>query len=153
MRATGFGLTDDEVMERMWSYLRGFASITKEMSPSRRVDALTYCLLHYGRQSKSKLGERLKRKMLRAIELRKSADETLTEMMNSIPGKILLQIYDVQYFNNIMQYCISRCLDCNECQIEQWLVEEKEYYAHGTVKRNGGMYYLILNKFSVCLFE
>jgi hypothetical protein len=64
-RVSGFGLTDGEVMERLWSYLRGFASITKEMSPSRRVDALTDFLLHYGRQSKSKLGERLRRRMVR----------------------------------------------------------------------------------------
>ncbi|CAB4002065.1 Hypothetical predicted protein [Paramuricea clavata] len=53
----GCGLTDGEVIEHLWSYLRGFASITKEMSPSRRIDALTDCLLHYGRQSKSKLRE------------------------------------------------------------------------------------------------
>ena len=82
----GFGLTDGEVMERLWSYLRGFASITKEMSPSRRIDALTDCLLHYGQQSKSKLAVRLKRRMLRAKELQKTAAETLNEFVNSIPG-------------------------------------------------------------------
>ena len=78
----GFGLTDGEVMERLWSYLRGFAS----MSPSRRIDALTDCLLHYGQQSKSKLAVRLKRQMLRAKELQITAAETLNEFVNSIPG-------------------------------------------------------------------
>ena len=83
---TGFGLTDGEVMERMWSYMRAFCSITKEMSPSRRIDALTDCLLHYGRMSKSKLGERLSRRMLQAKELHKTADATFNEMTESVPG-------------------------------------------------------------------
>ena len=70
-RSVGLGLTDGEVMERLWSCLRGFASITKEMSPSRRIDALTDCLLHYGQQIKSKLASRLKRRMLRAKNFKK----------------------------------------------------------------------------------
>lgn len=91
-RVEGCGLTDGEVMEHLWSYLRGFASITKEMSPSRRIDALTDCLLHYGRQSKNKLGERLKRRMVRAMELQKTAIETFNEMVDSIPGRYLESI-------------------------------------------------------------
>ena len=87
-RATGFGLTDGEVMERLWSYLRGFASITKEMSSSRRIDALTDCLLHYGQQSKSKIGGRLRRRMVRAMELHKTAAETFKEMVDTIQGNI-----------------------------------------------------------------
>ena len=46
----GFGLTDGEVVERLWSYLRRFARMTKEMRPSHRVDVLTDALLHYSRQ-------------------------------------------------------------------------------------------------------
>ena len=56
------------------------------MSPSRQIDALTDCLLHYSRQSKSKVGERLKRRMLRAVELQKPATDTFKEMVDSIPG-------------------------------------------------------------------
>jgi hypothetical protein len=51
------------------------------MSPSRRIDALTDSLLHYGRQSKSKLGERW---MVRAMELQKTAIEMFNEMVDSI---------------------------------------------------------------------
>lgn len=67
-------------------YMRGFCAITKEMSPSRRIDALTDCLLHYGRVSKTKLGERLCRRMLRAEELQKTADATFNELITSVPG-------------------------------------------------------------------
>ena len=43
-------------MERLWSYLRRFSHITKEMRPSHRVDVLTHALLFYGLNTKQKLG-------------------------------------------------------------------------------------------------
>ena len=49
-RVSGFGLSDGEQVERLWSFLRRFASITKEMTPSNRIDALTDALLHYRRR-------------------------------------------------------------------------------------------------------
>ena len=41
------GLMDGEQCERLWSYLRCFYSITKEMSASNRKDLLTEALLYY----------------------------------------------------------------------------------------------------------
>lgn len=41
---TGFGLTDGEVLERLWSFLRRFSKMTKEMrSVDVLTDALFYC--------------------------------------------------------------------------------------------------------------
>ena len=37
----GFGLSDGEGMERLWSYMRRFSAMTKEMQPSHRIDVLT----------------------------------------------------------------------------------------------------------------
>lgn len=51
----GFGLTDGEVMERLWSFLRRFSKMTKEMRPSHRVDILTDALLYYGKRSAKNL--------------------------------------------------------------------------------------------------
>jgi len=42
-------------MERLWSYLRHFGRMTKEMRPSHRVDVLTHVLLHYARKKKQKM--------------------------------------------------------------------------------------------------
>lgn len=42
------GLTDGEGVERFWSYLHQFSTITKEMSVDKRVDVLTDASLHYG---------------------------------------------------------------------------------------------------------
>ena len=53
----GIGLSDGEVMERLWSYLRGFSRMTKEMCPSHHIDVLSHALLYYGYKSKKKLCE------------------------------------------------------------------------------------------------
>ena len=44
-------------MERMWSYLRRFTRMTKEMRPSHRIDVLSHALLYYGSMTKKKLRE------------------------------------------------------------------------------------------------
>ena len=48
-------MTDGEGVERLWSYLRRFARMTKEMRPSHRIDILCDALLHYARKSASRL--------------------------------------------------------------------------------------------------
>ena len=44
-------------MERLWSYLRFFAPITKEQTLSHRTDLLTDALLHYAEKKISNLGK------------------------------------------------------------------------------------------------
>ena len=44
------GLSDGEVTERLWSFLRRFSRMTKEMHPSHRIDVLTHALLYYASQ-------------------------------------------------------------------------------------------------------
>jgi len=53
----GFGLVDGETMERMWSYLRMFSKITKEMTPGHRIEQLSHALLHYSYRKIMSLGE------------------------------------------------------------------------------------------------
>ena len=43
-------------MERLWSYLRRFGRMTKEMRPALRIDILSHALAYYGMQTKEKLG-------------------------------------------------------------------------------------------------
>ena len=54
---TNCGLTDGEGTERLWSYLRRLARITKEMRPSHRIDVLTSALLHYSAKVCQNLGQ------------------------------------------------------------------------------------------------
>ena len=55
LRTVGIGLSDGEVMERLWSYLRRFGKMTKEMRPSHRIDVLTHALLYYSAQKIEKI--------------------------------------------------------------------------------------------------
>ena len=67
LRCQGIGLSDGETMERLWSYLRRFGRMTKEMRPSHRTDVLVHALLHYCRKTKSKIGMMLNALRLRSI--------------------------------------------------------------------------------------
>ena len=58
-RCEGIGLSDGETMERLWSYLRRFSRMTKEMRPSHRIDVLSGALIYYGIKTKKKLGKTL----------------------------------------------------------------------------------------------
>ena len=53
----GFGLSDGEGTERLWSYLRRFSAMTKEMRPSHRMDVLTDAVLFYAHKSSSNMGK------------------------------------------------------------------------------------------------
>ncbi len=56
-RMDGFGLTDGEGTERMWSFLRKMGHITKEMTASHRLDLLTSSLFHFCDRKKNVLGD------------------------------------------------------------------------------------------------
>ena len=49
------GLADGEQMERLWSYLRKFSSMTKQMAMENRVDTLSEALEHHSKKVVSKL--------------------------------------------------------------------------------------------------
>jgi len=52
----GYGLTEGETAERLWSYLRKFSKITKEIKPKHRTDLLTDGLLHYVLKLRTRIG-------------------------------------------------------------------------------------------------
>ncbi|KAK6181329.1 hypothetical protein SNE40_009207 [Patella caerulea] len=63
------GTTDGEGIERLWSYLRRFKSITKEMSYDNRSDLLTESLLHHSDKVISNIGKRLFVKLSKAEQV------------------------------------------------------------------------------------
>ena len=50
-------MSDGEGMERMWSYLRRFSRMTKEMRPSHRIDVLTDAIVYYAQKSILNIGK------------------------------------------------------------------------------------------------
>ena len=55
-RIVGAGFTDGEAMERLWSFLRRFKKITKEMQSDHRTDLLVDGLMHFGEKLRMKMG-------------------------------------------------------------------------------------------------
>jgi len=70
-RVPGFGLTDGEVLERLWSFLRRFGKMTKEMRPNHRVDVLSDALLFYAKKKSANIGELLTDRMKRANDVKR----------------------------------------------------------------------------------
>ncbi|XP_028403401.1 uncharacterized protein LOC114526098 [Dendronephthya gigantea] len=83
-RKKGYGLTDGEGIERLWSYLRGFSSMTKEMSAGRRVDLLTDALVHYAEHRIQQFGTSLPKKMEKTKKLMVNAMLQLEEMFSKL---------------------------------------------------------------------
>ncbi|GAA6086757.1 uncharacterized protein LOC120488660 isoform X2 [Tachysurus ichikawai] len=71
------GLTDGEGMERLWSFLQRFARVTKEMTPSHRLDLLTDALLHYGRRKSTDLEVQLLQRLDKAEKISILAQENI----------------------------------------------------------------------------
>ena len=51
LRCEGIGPSDGEVMECLWSYLRCFDRMTKEMRLAHRTDVLVHALVYYGKET------------------------------------------------------------------------------------------------------
>ena len=56
-RISCLGLTDGECLEQLWSYLRKFSGMTKQMTASHRIDVLEAALDHYRQGVRAKMGE------------------------------------------------------------------------------------------------
>ncbi|KAI8483696.1 hypothetical protein Bbelb_386340 [Branchiostoma belcheri] len=82
----GLGLTDGEGMERIWSHLRPFYRITKEMTPSHRIDLLTDAALHYARRKATDIEAALLQRMDKAGKMQALSEENICEVVKQAPG-------------------------------------------------------------------
>ncbi|KAI8498153.1 hypothetical protein Bbelb_240970 [Branchiostoma belcheri] len=103
-RMEGFGLTDGEGMERLWSYLRPFFRVTKEMTPSHRLDLLTDATLHYARRKSTDIESSICSRWDKAEKAFTQAQEELSQIISQAP------------------------VDVSEDDIKMWCAEEKTFY-------------------------
>lgn len=83
-RLPGFALTDGEVLERLWSFLRRFGKMTKEMRPNHRVDVLTDALLFYAKKRSASLGRLLYDRMKKANTAIKNSEVELATLLDTL---------------------------------------------------------------------
>eukprot|EP00794_Sanderia_malayensis_P020812 gene20812-22855_t len=83
-----FGLTDGEGVERLRSFIRRFTAITKEMTPSHRIDLLTDGLIHYARRKNSNIEKTLMERAKKADSILKSSIEEICTLEKDFGAKI-----------------------------------------------------------------
>ncbi|XP_071832068.1 uncharacterized protein [Apostichopus japonicus] len=99
-RVSGFALSDGEQVERLWSFLRRFASITKEMTPSNRVDALTDALIHYRRRIIRNLPDLLVHRYNRAVTSLEASEQELKDATKSCQkGQNAISVEEIQQWS------------------------------------------------------
>ncbi|XP_065899662.1 uncharacterized protein [Dysidea avara] len=79
------GESDGEGMERMWSFLRPFSRMTKEMGPSHRIDVLSDAILYYGQKGIDNIGKLICKKFHRAQSLKEESNKDLNDLMLMSP--------------------------------------------------------------------
>ncbi|XP_028417977.1 uncharacterized protein LOC114542684 isoform X2 [Dendronephthya gigantea] len=84
-RTENIGLTDGEGVERLWSFMRQFSAITKEMSVDKRVDVLTDASIHYGEHLVAKYGPMLMAKHFRTTSLLTTVEAELSNLLTNLP--------------------------------------------------------------------
>ncbi|CAK8689898.1 unnamed protein product [Clavelina lepadiformis] len=117
----GFGLTDGEAMERLWSYLRKFNCITKEMKPKHRTYLLTDALIHFGCRLKKKFGLQFQHKINKAFHVQEETRAKLNVLLASRP-----EVHSHQSFSLADSFCDNPVRERNPT--EQYALDLKNYY-------------------------
>ena len=155
-------------MERLWSYLRRFSRMTKEMRPAHRADILTHALLYYGLKTKQKLGDicgimhiihlslfdthcmhayvallLLKWWKKKLKEMYAVAAETYTKLISSLEStyNILCYTYCVTDVNWHLLHCII-VVPVTDDMLEAWIVKERDVVSHEWAERISKLVYV-----------
>ncbi|XP_072023368.1 uncharacterized protein [Amphiura filiformis] len=71
-------------MERLWSFLRRFSYVTKEMTPAHRVDLLTEALLHFSCKKNQDMDTALRNSIEKATNLAAATKDELSIYIDSL---------------------------------------------------------------------
>ncbi|KAK7466033.1 hypothetical protein BaRGS_00037403, partial [Batillaria attramentaria] len=83
---SGVGLVDGETLKRLWSYLRSFGPMTKEMRASKRVDLLSDALTHYAVKQRMRLGQAFTNRIDRAKKVKMDAEQEVITLTQEVEG-------------------------------------------------------------------
>lgn len=106
-RTPNIGLTDGEGVERFWSYLRQFSTITKEMSVDKRVDILTDASLHYGEHLFYRVVPTMIARLKKASTLLSTFGEEIRKLIIALPDGCDLDTVR-QWMDNEMSEIVPR---------------------------------------------
>ncbi|RHZ88257.1 hypothetical protein Glove_24g30 [Diversispora epigaea] len=97
-RMNNFGLTDGESLERLWSYLGRFVSMTRRMRPNHRLDILALAIEHYATKGIENLGIHLVKRMKMAQKMESSCFSVLNTLYEkyNFNEDIILNAIEIQ---------------------------------------------------------
>ncbi|XP_078608414.1 uncharacterized protein LOC144880223 [Branchiostoma floridae x Branchiostoma japonicum] len=121
-RKDGFGLTDGEGMERLWSYLRLFSRSTKEMTPTHRIDLLTDALLHFARRKSTDIEAALLQRMDKAEKMKELSEEKICDVTKQAPVPVTET--DMRRLDEEEQQSVRRKKKTPKAAVRKW---EKDY--------------------------
>ncbi|XP_065069487.1 uncharacterized protein LOC135694600 [Rhopilema esculentum] len=75
-------------MERLWSYLRQFTAITKEMTPSHRIDLLSDALIYFAQKKNSSIEWSLSDRLSKAKSVLKSSQAELQQIFDNLGDRV-----------------------------------------------------------------
>ncbi|KAI9466407.1 hypothetical protein BDB00DRAFT_865905 [Zychaea mexicana] len=103
LSATGFGLQDGEHLERLWSFLNGFVSMTRHMSSLNRRLTLTIALNFYAQQKNDNLGQYIRRRYVRTIKLKENALEALRKAGIDVNDEEAMKEMEEKWYRHVAE--------------------------------------------------
>ncbi|KAI7856125.1 hypothetical protein BDC45DRAFT_567627 [Circinella umbellata] len=82
----GLGLTDSEGMERLWSYLSHYVTMSRQMSAKNRILTLRHAITHF-KKMRVDLASRLARRRKHAEDVKRKSVEELRRMRISMTNE------------------------------------------------------------------
>eukprot|EP00794_Sanderia_malayensis_P014806 gene14806-16345_t len=123
-----FGLTDGESTERLWSFLRRFTAITKEMMRTHRTDLLTDALIYFARRKNANMEV-----MLQGGDLEKwgttakDFEEELALLDRLAKADLILENSQDEFQRILENSEASESI--TESDIRNWLQEQQKYFS------------------------
>eukprot|EP00794_Sanderia_malayensis_P001316 gene1316-1462_t len=123
-----FGLTDGESTERLWSFLRRFTAITKEMTRTHRTDLLTDALIYFARRKNANMEV-----MLQGGDLEKwgttakDFEEELALLDRLAKADLILENSQDEFQRILENSEASESI--TESDIRNWLQEQQKYFS------------------------
>ncbi|XP_028412340.1 uncharacterized protein LOC114535157 [Dendronephthya gigantea] len=132
-RSDNFGLSDGEQLERLWSYLRRFSKMTKEMRPSHRIDVLSDALLHYGRQCKDTLVSGLLKNWKKSAQCIEASQKNIDDLANKLSVPLTETVIEELANQERQRLCGERTRQdesdtCNDSPISTYVDQLRIFY-------------------------
>ncbi|KAA1093956.1 hypothetical protein PGT21_004350 [Puccinia graminis f. sp. tritici] len=131
----GWGLTDGEGLERLWSYLSPLVSPLRYATRNHRISAINHRSLFHNMLSRENIVLTLKRKFIHAVTTKKESEAILHKMLQDRNPHEPGQNYTVDFFRAQWQKQRKFEIDINQTNREK-KAQQAQFYERGEALKN-----------------